>query len=114
MRGNGSSIERLVAELDVLVPSYDCAMKIDDEVRPSAVRTWLIVWRRLRHARLIIARGQRRLANEDTARGFYLGPEDRERLPTRPYREMQSGSCHTTIRGRSRTAKDPPCLLPDY
>jgi len=47
----------------VLDASYDCVMEINDEVIPSVVRTWLIVWRRKYRERLFIACGRCRPAN---------------------------------------------------
>jgi hypothetical protein len=53
-----------------------CAFEIDDEVRPSTVRTWLKIRRENRPSGPITLPDQRRSTNEDTVRGLYLGPDE--------------------------------------
>ena len=111
MRGSATSRSRHEAlsctTLNTLSTRRDA--KIDNEVGPSTVRTWLTCWQRnntLRNDHL--RRGDGRPTNEDTVRDWYLGPQTHPSSATRPCKELQSYPSTRSNRQRLLTCRGPP------
>src|SRR5271169_4620796 len=87
--------------------------KIDNEVRPSTVKTWLTIWR---HASTQPTDHWLRVVAENRMRTPYA-PNILARIntvcyPTRPRREMQSHPRSQSLRSRFSLSRGPPEINP--
>ena len=84
-------------------------VKIDHEVRPSTVKTWLTSWQIPSAADRSSAAPSGRQLNKDTVRALnILARTCLSRDPTRPCREMQSDSLPRSRPLRFASARSPP------